>query len=455
MDPHEQREQIKEAEHFVDVISHFENYATHCFQRYHRIKTDVSMLDPAHRALLPGLEKKYSDIHQSVAVNQRFIREITNCQQAFMAPFVHYGALYDRPWRHKEERQSKVRTTLRQCVRDWSAEGQKERAQCYGPLLEALAKRFPTPASRRGKRVIVPGSGLGRLVWETSHLGFDAQGNEFSYYMLLCSYLILNGGGGKNAYTMHPFIYETKNLLNFKNQNRAITIPDVDPAHLPEGSGFSMVAGDFLEVFNNQMGEIDALLTCFFLDTANNVLKYIETISKLLKVGGYWMNFGPLLYHFAEMHDELSVELNYEEIKSTFGAFGLELEEEKTHMPANYTESIDGMLAQMYSCVFFVVKKVREPSVVTPSRRDIPLGRTGFMSRPLPQQQQQQQQPVQQESSKESKSHNPKNRNNSGKNQKGGGSNSNASPRSPAMEDEEEPKAETASKRRRQRKAKK
>lgn len=32
---------------------------------------------------------------------------------------------------------------------------------------------------------------------------------------------------------------------------------------------------------------------------ANNILQYIQLIARLLKVGGHWVNFGPLLYHFA------------------------------------------------------------------------------------------------------------------------------------------------------------
>jgi carnosine N-methyltransferase len=40
------------------------------------------------------------------------------------------------------------------------------------------------------------------------------------------------------------------------------------------------------------------VLTCFFIDTAQNIVSYIETIATLLREGGVWINFGPLLYHF-------------------------------------------------------------------------------------------------------------------------------------------------------------
>jgi len=34
---------------------------------------------------------------------------------------------------------------------------------------------------------------------------------------------------------------------------------------------------------------------------------------------------GPLLYHYADMKKEMSVNLTYEELKSTFASFGLKI----------------------------------------------------------------------------------------------------------------------------------
>lgn len=42
----------------------------------------------------------------------------------------------------------------------------------------------------------------------------------------------------------------------------------------------------------------DCVVTCFFLDTAHNVVEYIECIHHCLKPGGHWINLGPLLYHW-------------------------------------------------------------------------------------------------------------------------------------------------------------
>lgn len=77
---------------------------------------------------------------------------------------------------------------------------------------------------------------------------------------------------------------------------------------VPEGSDFSMCAGEFVDSYSEQESEWDCVLTCFFVDTAPVVFecvqrggvmcRYVELIYKILKPGGYWINLGPLLYHW-------------------------------------------------------------------------------------------------------------------------------------------------------------
>ena len=73
--------------------------------------------------------------------------------------------------------------------------------------------------------------------------------------------------------------------------------------------------------------------------TFPSILKpsYIEVIHKILKPGGYWINMGPLLYHWqcadditaAEMDEryEQSFELSYEEIEEVMKKVGFQMEE--------------------------------------------------------------------------------------------------------------------------------
>ena len=66
------------------------------------------------------------------------------------------------------------------------------------------------------------------------------------------------------------------------NSDEAATTPQEQ--HIPD---FSMVAGDFQQVYATQVGCWDCLVTCFFLDTAPVVIEYIELIHQLLRPGTY------------------------------------------------------------------------------------------------------------------------------------------------------------------------
>ena len=61
-----------------------------------------------------------------------------------------------------------------------------------------------------------------------------------------------------------------------------------------------MSASDFLLLYGNeeQRNKFDAVATVFFLDTAPNIIRYIEVIRNCLRTGGLMINIGPLLWHF-------------------------------------------------------------------------------------------------------------------------------------------------------------
>lgn len=61
---------------------------------------------------------------------------------------------------------SRVREAMKHFVRDWSVEGASEREKIFEPVLEVLRR-----TEGMGRKVLVPGSGLGRLAWEICELG--------------------------------------------------------------------------------------------------------------------------------------------------------------------------------------------------------------------------------------------------------------------------------------------
>jgi carnosine N-methyltransferase len=162
-------------------------------------------------------------------------------------------------------------------VREWSDEGALERSQAFTPILEELQRLLPVNDHNRNRqRVLVPGAGLGRLPLEIAARGYACQGNEFSYFMLLASNFLLNHVEEPGSLRIHPFLEQTCNIVQSGDAMRGVSIPDACPGDMlgprgGEGGGapdFSMTAGEFLMVYADQSGCWDAVVTCFFLDTA-------------------------------------------------------------------------------------------------------------------------------------------------------------------------------------------
>jgi len=214
--------------------------------------------------------------------------------------------------------------------------------------------------------VLCPGSGLSRLPFEVARLGYSAQGNEFSYHMLQGSKWVLNETSSTLTHTIFPFVLSLEHRKRGRSQLQAIKIPDVCPAMelnpdriMSRPQDFSMSAGEFVEVYQPQVREWDSVLTCFFLDTANNVFLYIRTIALILRPGGLWANLGPLLYHYAESPRSVSIELSWEEVKPAIQRY-FDFKEEEVR-EAYYTTNADGLFHTRYRCIFFTATRNNTP----------------------------------------------------------------------------------------------
>lgn len=174
--------------------------------------------------------------------------------------------------------------------------------------------------------------------------------------MLFASQFILNKCKGSDLYTIHPWSNQYHNNVLASDQLKSVQFPDVDPSSMSSQADFSMAAGDFLQVYT-EPNEWDALVTCFFLDTGRNVLDYLDNIHKILKPGGYWINLGPLLYHYADLPDEGCIEPSYDMIKEAVLDLGFVLLKERIGVRSSYTQNPRSMLSYEYKSVFFVCQK--------------------------------------------------------------------------------------------------
>ncbi|KAI5062274.1 hypothetical protein GOP47_0022813 [Adiantum capillus-veneris] len=306
---------------------------------------------------LKGGEARLEDVNKIAKPEKSFskIKKISICGMDFQDPSLQ---LHVPP-----ADVDKVRCIIRNIVRDWTKEGAFERDQCYKPILEELNYYFPNRSKERPPCCVVPGAGLARLACEISCLGFACQGNEFSYYMLICSSFILNNTQAPMEWVIYPWIHSNCNMTSDENQLQPVYFPDLHPGSAGITDGFSMCAGDFVEVYSHrgQEGMWDAVVTCFFIDTAHNIVEYIEIIAKILKPGGVWINLGPLLYHFADAvsysgEEEMSLEISLEDVKKVALRYGLKMQKERT-IETTYTANQKSMIQTRYTTAFWTMTK--------------------------------------------------------------------------------------------------
>lgn len=158
---------------------------------------------------------------------------------------------------------------------------------------------------------------------------------------------------------------------------RCVRIPDDYPAHgirVSETKGqMSMVAGDFTECYASpdDAATFSVVVTTFFIDTAANVLNYLETIRHVLEPNGVWINLGPLAWHFEPDDDATrsgpgrsggSIELTLDELMSVVKEVGFVLEKGHGLDPRSikmpYMANSRAMLTYLYETEFWVARKV-------------------------------------------------------------------------------------------------
>eukprot|EP01017_Pseudomicrothorax_dubius_P051369 TRINITY_DN987_c0_g1_i3.p1 TRINITY_DN987_c0_g1~~TRINITY_DN987_c0_g1_i3.p1 ORF type:complete len:422 (+),score=109.32 TRINITY_DN987_c0_g1_i3:115-1266(+) len=337
-----------------------------------RIERDFQSIGEHYRRFMKtDYRERITKLRAAIDKNYAFLKEIIREHLGIFA-VKGPGEQIKLPFKIPPKDISKMRTTLKQFVRDWSAKGKAERDMCYKPIIDTLIQHFPdAKVNGERTRVLVPGCGLGRLVFDLACKGFAAQGNEFSYFMLLGSNFILNVVERAEAFEIQPFIHNFSNNFETNDPFEPHLIPDVNLKTLiPEDSDFSMVAGEFVEVYKAQLNTWDAIATCFFIDTANNIIQYIETIYNILKPGGVWVNFGPLLYHYAELTNECSIELSWEELRHVILQFGFEIKSEEVRQ-STYIAEKRTMMSVMYNCIFFVAIKPTNPQTPVSSEKEV------------------------------------------------------------------------------------
>lgn len=290
----------------------------------------------------------------------------------------------------------KARSCINQFYREWSAEGVVEREKCFQPIMDVLNEEYTSKVTKNGEfdrsdiKVLVPGAGLGRLVFDLCLAGFTVEGNEISYHELMASALVLNHTEQIGQFSIAPFALNCSNHMKRSDQFQTFKVPDVHPGEMlsahsaskvPPSERMSMATGDFCVLYGQEeyKDTFSAIATVFFIDTAPNLIRYVEAITNCLKSGGLWINLGPLLWHHAGrkdaddhdggeksknervldagIGDPGSFELSNEEVEALVEHMGFEFVKRSIEMQTGYISNPRSMLQNTYRPVFWAARK--------------------------------------------------------------------------------------------------
>ncbi|CAE6446251.1 unnamed protein product [Rhizoctonia solani] len=329
---------------------------------------------------------------------------------------------------------SRVVEALKHCVRDWNTDADEERTRVFSPILNVLRQ---VPVHQRSEtKVLVPGAGLCRLAWEIARMGFDVTANEVSSYMTLPFRMLLDKTAtpATKCHNICPhyswFSHTRSNDSLFQSAVFPDILPRVDkdgalidcPSNnvtedsessddlYVSGGKFELIESDFLSLSSpsrsktadnllsqdpSQFGSLsvvpvkpsdrgyDFIVTLFFIDTATNILAYLDQIHALLRsnrglaatrpdatlpVTGTWINLGPLLWPPGAL-----LEPSLEEVLDLSERVGLSVVDgnhttQSSHEAINpveirrtlecqYTANRAGMMKWMYQAEFWVAKR--------------------------------------------------------------------------------------------------
>ncbi|KAJ5488135.1 hypothetical protein N7453_011589 [Penicillium expansum] len=208
--------------------------------------------------------------------------------------------------------------------RYWSTQGVKERQAVFPPVLGGLEQHFG--GNGRGKKVLVPGSGMGRLASDIADLGYDVTANELDYGSILAYHLLTNHTTSLHQHTLQPFVTKWTHQANPSSRYSALTVPD----HWPN-KAVKLVEGDFLEKF----------------PPGRRVRRRRHA------PGGVWINLGPLKWG-----THTALQLSTEEVLQLADLLGFDVDHmSRKNIDSLYAEQPETLLKFTYVTQFWSATK--------------------------------------------------------------------------------------------------
>ena len=307
-------------EHFRGVCAAFFNYQVDSMLDLIRLERDLRSSD---------LSSKAENLKSAVYANYAFLSRCVHGSRAlFPCKTLPNGSYMVPNLRVNQREIRQIRAVLKLCAKEWSEEGADERGEIYGTVIEEVKRNFPRSRLSNGAKVkiLTPGASLGRLSFEFARLGYSSQGTESSFFHLLVSDFLLNKTKRRHEHCLCPYLHNYTSSTALLQAN----VPDLCPAEeLSLQDDLSMVAGDFGKEYSSHGSEWDCVVTCFGSNSDKNVMQYVETIWKIVKLGGMWVHFSPARCRITDKSSNTSIDVAYTDTRQAMLAKGFQLVKEE------------------------------------------------------------------------------------------------------------------------------
>ena len=345
-----------------------------------------------HEYVLRGIESPSPALANALAaagvaaMQPDDVKALSAANAAFLdASYEQYEASTEHPIQASLDARVAV-PLLVQLVREWSAHGHSQRAQAFAPIVEAVRRLL---AGVSAPRVLVPGSGLGRLLHDLGDALKTSSptivGVEPDIHAQLLAGRLLEPveeaqapddsscrdeaasetllthrdgmqvpyGCSRNVAAIYPSLHLSTGWANATDRLAPILLPDVTAASRAEVqqlAAVQLVVGSFPDALEplggadggggdgggggGEASGFDAVATCFFLDVARDILSVIRAVHTLLAPRqGSWANLGPLAFpdapHEAMGGANLAYPLSASQLLGLVRAGGFEITEER------------------------------------------------------------------------------------------------------------------------------
>ncbi|KAJ5018237.1 Carnosine N-methyltransferase [Colletotrichum sp. SAR 10_99] len=174
----------------MEALFGFSRYKVRQMAELNRWKDLYTHVSKAQKKVLEktiSYSKKFETAETLHDLNQELCNEIVE------AALKYYGISHEELAAHSKAKDAanqladrvSVSQALKHFVRDWSTSGRGEREDAFPCILSTMESLFPD-RSDKDVKVLLPGSGIGRLGQEVASLGgFDVTINEWSMFMNL------------------------------------------------------------------------------------------------------------------------------------------------------------------------------------------------------------------------------------------------------------------------------